>query len=1478
LPYFVFRLSDSFRFWKWRIPMLSLSSRKSLPVVACRLVRCVLPLLVCLGLFASAPGFLRAQTLDKVIPLWNESMGNPAFFAARFNSQLRLNGDINGVNFSGYARAECTAFRLNKELLHASGDINAATAGNLSAQVKVRVLGNTVYNPRWSGSFLFNVGDTLNYPYDFQTPSVTFTVGPVPVTIRGGLRGNVGLRYAASYEPGDARSTLEPRFSCSAYASGSVNLWAVEAGVRISLYLLDGQVPFNARAFLSPNYQLPTPKWGVQWNYHAAYDARTLNGDLSLFARVRYPCFRRWRPRWCWREYSTPIFSWPGRHLTGTIASDSGWYDLGLGAPTLGEVTPSVLRAGGAGTTLTLNGANFAVGSTVYWNDTPLSTVWVSASRLTAAVPESLVRTPNSPRITVVNTLPLRHSTNGITVQALYPPPSLRRILPGSVIAGDSGFALTAQGVDFVQGATINWNGTALPTTFVSATRLTATVSPDRISRPGPVLVTVANPSPGGGTSDPLVLPVLVGTPSLSSISPYRVWPGDPAFTMTVDGARFVPGSKVRWSGTPLATTYVSGAQLQAHIPANLLTQERRVQITVVNPRDRGVDGAPSNALPFLIAPRRYTVEPLYAPNGAQIYADDVNDLGQVAGYYIPEDFVYQPFLWQQEEMFDLPSSMFPSGINGWGQVAGDDLIDGSLVGYLWTPEQQGSHTGTLLNLSTATEPRFSWTCAINELGQVAGASDRNGNRIASVWSPHVSHGMTGSVTQLPLLNGGVISLAEAINDRGQVAGRAHTGVINGLYIEHAVLWQNNQIYDLGLLGGEYSFATAINNSGKIVGRSDTNITFNNRLVDHPFLWTPTVPNGTQGTMIDLFPSTSGNGWANDINDEGLVVGLHLEPDWFAFLYDGRLRNLDDCLPPGSGYSTVNASGINNRGQIIAEVRGNGAYYALLTPVELGFDDEPATPILQSVSPASAAAGQNGFTLLLRGADFKEGALVYWNGTILPTTFVSGKLLKAEVAANLVTEAGTASVVVVNPAPGGSSDALPLEIRHPQPRFDRLTPNQTTAGSGDLIVTLEGTQFHRNAVVHCNGVPLKTFFLSPTRLRALVDASKMRTPGTASFTVVNPTPGGGASAAQMLRIVAPQYWLWQLTPDNAPAGSSSVSLVVTGMGFTPDCVVYWDDTPLATQYTTSQRLTATVPAGLLNQAALAAISVQQGTSGRVRSNTRDFAVLNPVAQITRVSPGSLQANCPAFVLTVEGTGFQPRSMVYWNGSPLELTGISPTQITARVTASDIPDQQEIAQIVVKTPAPGGGDSNTVELPFTDPPQLGALLPDAVRAGNGAFTLTAEGENFASGTVLYWNQTPLVTTRVSDNRLDGVVPAALINAQGTALISAGIPGQGRSAAIPLSIVGATLPTPRLTAMTPAEARVGDAEIVLILKGSGFVSSTKVIWDGQELRAGLLSGEMMAVVISETELTVARTVSVRVETPNGGTSNTLSFIVR
>src|SRR5262249_49943794 len=102
--------------------------------------------------------------------------------------------------------------------------------------------------------------------------------------------------------------------------------------------------------------------------------------------------------------------------LSATNGNGTGTATLTLtirAAPTVSSLSPTCARAGGSQFTLTVNGTNFASGSTVNWNGTPLATTFVSATQLSATVPFGLIANVGTASITVVT--PCGGTSNAMT-------------------------------------------------------------------------------------------------------------------------------------------------------------------------------------------------------------------------------------------------------------------------------------------------------------------------------------------------------------------------------------------------------------------------------------------------------------------------------------------------------------------------------------------------------------------------------------------------------------------------------------------------------------------------------------------------------------------------------------------------------------------------------------------------------------------------------------------------------------------------------------------------------------------------------------------------------------------------------------------------------------------------------------------------------------------------------------------------------
>ena len=168
----------------------------------------------------------------------------------------------------------------------------------------------------------------------------------------------------------------------------------------------------------------------------------------------------------------------------------------------------------------------------------------------------------------------------------------------------------------------------------------------------------------------------------------------------------------------------------------------------------------------------------------------------------------------------------------------------------------------------------------------------------------------------------------------------------------HAVLWDRDNILDLGTLGGVSSLAGDINDRGQVVGPSLNAIPDPNSMLGLGSSTTLTQTRGflwERGRMQDLGTLGGTDTWPVYVNDRGQVAGTSYTsnsidpntgfPPLGVFLWEnGTMKNLGDlggdngllAIPPFAFASIV--SGLNNRGQVTGTMAmpGNQTEHAFL--------------------------------------------------------------------------------------------------------------------------------------------------------------------------------------------------------------------------------------------------------------------------------------------------------------------------------------------------------------------------------------------------------------------------------------------------------------------------------------------------------------------------------------------------------------------
>jgi len=126
----------------------------------------------------------------------------------------------------------------------------------------------------------------------------------------------------------------------------------------------------------------------------------------------------------------------------------------------------------------------------------------------------------------------------------------------------------------------VAWNGSVRPTTVVSATQLTASITAADIATAGTAAVDVVQGSLR--STNQLSFTTNAAPPTLTSISSNTIGAGSAGFDLTVNGTGFTNSAQVAWNGTPLTTTFVSTTQLKAAVPAANVASTGSAKIDVV--------------------------------------------------------------------------------------------------------------------------------------------------------------------------------------------------------------------------------------------------------------------------------------------------------------------------------------------------------------------------------------------------------------------------------------------------------------------------------------------------------------------------------------------------------------------------------------------------------------------------------------------------------------------------------------------------------------------------------------------------------------------------------------------------------------------------------------------------------------------------------------------------------------------------------
>ncbi|MGB0036474.1 MAG: hypothetical protein WBP79_13475 [Candidatus Acidiferrales bacterium] len=212
----------------------------------------------------------------------------------------------------------------------------------------------------------------------------------------------------------------------------------------------------------------------------------------------------------------------PGGGTTATLTFTIT--PLPSNVPQITKISPTGVFVNSGSFPLTVTGLNFVSQSSVTVNGSSRPTSFLNSTSLQATIPATDLGTTGTLQIAVLNPAPGGGSSNALPLKISNPVPRITAVAPTTIQAGSAPPTLSVTGSSLAPNSVILINGTARPTTLISATQLSTTLTAGDLAAGGTNQIQVFSPPPGGGNSNVLPFSVIpsaaAGLPVLVDVAP----------------------------------------------------------------------------------------------------------------------------------------------------------------------------------------------------------------------------------------------------------------------------------------------------------------------------------------------------------------------------------------------------------------------------------------------------------------------------------------------------------------------------------------------------------------------------------------------------------------------------------------------------------------------------------------------------------------------------------------------------------------------------------------------------------------------------------------------------------------------------------------------------------------------------------------------------------------------------------------------
>jgi PA14 domain-containing protein/Calx-beta domain-containing protein/IPT/TIG domain-containing protein len=425
---------------------------------------------------------------------------------------------------------------------------------------------------------------------------------------------------------------------------------------------------------------------------------------------------------------------------------------------------------------------------------------------------------------------------------------------------------------------------------------------------------------------------------------------------------------------------------------------------------------------------------------------------------------------------------------------------------------------------------------------------------------------------------------------------------------------------------------------------------------------------------------------------------------------------------------------------------------------------------LTSLSPNSATAGGAAFDLRVTGSSFPPDSVVYWNGAARITTFVSSTQLTAAIPASDIAAEGTALVTVRTPGGTfytGLTFAMFRLACGVDQFFAEYFNNIGLSGTPTFTACEPSITYNWGASGPGSGIGIDNFSVRWT-------GSFNFAAGATAFT---------ATADDGIRVWVDDDPIVDGWVDQSPTKFKATPTLTEGThlvkveyyehGGGAVAQVSWTQACPAGQYTAEYYNNTTLSGNPTFTRCEASINYNWGASGPGNGiGVDNFSV-------RWRGTFNFTAGSTVFTATADD------GIRVW----LDATQIINAWLDQGATTykSTVNLTQGPHQVTVEYyEHTGAAVAQASWQQSTNPvPTISSLAPSSASAAGPAFTLTVNGNNFVSSSIVQWNGAPRTTTFVDSTQLKAAIAATDITTAGTAAVTVVSPAPGGGTSTPLT---------------------------------------------------------------------------------------------